>query len=201
MSRPAIRKLAAAAAALLLAASTSHFNVDAASAASGGRSLSVPLVKQSQSQWCWAGTTQSIVKYLFGFTYAQCTQANHRWGRTDCCTNPSSSNCNKPTSLSSVHDYLRDKQAIYTDQAWPLSWSDMTAEIGTRGRPFWIRWGWDGTSSGHIVVARGYYWHDSGTDQISTMDPSDATYKWYSWAWFNNNSTMTWTNTLWKARR
>lgn len=187
---------------LAFAASSSAIAANPAQSASGGVSLNVPLYQQRMSNWCWAATTESIVMYLFGMTYLQCTQAKDKTGRGDCCNLPYPSACNQTASLANVSTYLNNKKAVYTDQAWALSWSDTTAEIGSRGRPFWIRWGWGGSwTSGHIVVARGYYWHDSGTSQISTMDPGDAQYKWYSWSWFTNNSTFTWTNSLWKARR
>lgn len=197
--RPKIRRIAAAVAVLLLAASMSLTGPTVA--ASGGVSLSVPSIKQSQSQWCWAASTQSAVKYLFGITYTQCQQANARFNRSDCCTYPSSSNCNKPSALADVGNYLHAEKAIdSTHEWWALSWSQTTGEIGTQHRPFLIRIGWSG-GGGHIIVGRGYSWHDGGTDQFSTMDPGSATYKWYSWSYFKNNSSFTWTNTLWKIHQ
>lgn len=202
MARLPARKVTALLLSLVLAASASSIGADSAFAASGGRSLNVPLYQQRMSNWCWAATTESIVMYLFGMTYLQCAQAKDKVGNSTCCNVPYPSACNQSASLADVSGYLSSKKAVYTDQAWALSWADTTAEIGTRGRPFWIRWGWGGSwTSGHIVVARGYTWHDAGTNQISIMDPSTATYKWYSWSWFTNNTTFTWTNSLWKARR
>jgi hypothetical protein len=143
------------------------------------------------------------VRYLFNFNYAQCTQANHRFNRSDCCTNPGSNNCDRTSAIADVGNYLASKQGINSTHVWgKLSWASMTAEIGTRGKPFLIRVGWGGSlTNGHVFVGRAYSWHDAGTDQFSVMDPSDATYKWYSWAYFNNNSTFTWSNTLWKLNR
>jgi len=203
VDRSWVRRVAAAVAAFLLAASMSQVTALPANAASGGVSLSVPLVHQTQNQWCWAASTQSVVKYLFGITYTQCQQANDRFNRSDCCQYPSSGNCNKPSALADVGNYLHAKKAIdSTHEWWSLSWSQTTGEIGTQRRPFLIRVGWS-SGGGHIFVGRGYYWHDGGTDQFSVMDPwpNPATYVWYSWSYFKNNSTFTWTNTLWKIHQ
>ena len=47
--------------------------------------LPVTLHPQETGMWCWAASGQMVMDYL-GTSPSQCTQANNRFGRTDCCT-------------------------------------------------------------------------------------------------------------------
>ena len=40
---------------------------------------------QEHSEWCWVGTTQSVLEY-YGTILNQCTIANYASGKTTCCT-------------------------------------------------------------------------------------------------------------------
>ena len=40
---------------------------------------------QETNNWCWAGTTQMLAEH-FGLTVTQCSLANHRFSKTNCCT-------------------------------------------------------------------------------------------------------------------
>lgn len=173
------------------------------SAASGSAYLGVPKVTQAQSQWCWAAVSKSILSYLFGISTSQCSFANKVKNRSDCCSYPSSSNCNQPDNLWNVRSTLLQdfSPSILSDYGSTLAWADVQEELGTRGRPFYVRIGWAGGSSGHMYLVRGYQWYDSGDKSIGVMDPGDGAYKWYSWPYFINNSTFTWTDTLWKVHR
>ena len=51
------------------------------------KSLAVPLVVQSQNQWCWAGTSNAVLRYL-SKNISQCYIADFGWTRKDCCTTP-----------------------------------------------------------------------------------------------------------------
>lgn len=165
--------------------------------------LNVPITGQQQSQWCWAASTSAAVKYIFAIDYSQCQQANDRFNRGDCCSNPGSSNCNKPSALADVGNYLASKKGINsTHEWWSLSWSQAKSELGTARRPFLVRYGYDGTLNGHIVVARGYVDYGTSADSIGVMNPlSGGSYPWYTWSYFKDNATWTWTNTLWKLNQ
>src|SRR6187549_735698 len=54
------------------------------------------VVAQEQGNWCSLGAAQMILKY-YGANVAQCEMANYDFGRTDCCTYPSSAACNPST--------------------------------------------------------------------------------------------------------
>src|ERR1051326_4916220 len=65
---------------------------------------SVPntLRPQETDNWCWAATTQMLAEYL-GLSITQCALANHRFNKTNCCTEqtsgtpcPRTDDCNTP---------------------------------------------------------------------------------------------------------
>lgn len=63
--------------------------------------LSVSVVAQEHSQWCWAGSSLATIKY-FGGSPSQCQLVNWAWGRSDCCNNGTFSwdhSCNQPNYL------------------------------------------------------------------------------------------------------
>jgi hypothetical protein len=173
------------------------------SAASGEKYLAVPKFIQQQDQWCWNAATNSVIKYLFNITETQCNMANKMFNEGTCCQQPASTACNKPSNLWAIHFMLSTDYWpwIGSDVGGRLAWADVKEEVGTRGRPWLARIGWNGTSIGHMFVVRAYTWHDSGDKNIGVMDPWVGTYKWYSWPYFLDNSVFTWTDTLWKIHR
>ncbi|MEI7743624.1 MAG: papain-like cysteine protease family protein [Chloroflexota bacterium] len=187
---------------LVLVVSMSNLGAPSVYAATINVALNAPITGQQQSQWCWAASTKSAVQYIFGISYSQCQQANDRFNRSDCCTNPSSTNCNQSSPLADVGNYLASKKGINSTHEWSsLSWSQAKSELGTARRPFLVRYGWDGGFDGHIVVARGYVDYDTAADSIGVMDPNGGSYPWYTWSYLKDNSTWTWTNTLWKLNK
>src|SRR5437660_1156600 len=68
----------------------------------GARVLSVPWIKQEQTQWCWAACAQMVLRYYANLTVQQCDLANWLFGLSDCCAAPSSSLCNRPCQVSDV---------------------------------------------------------------------------------------------------
>jgi hypothetical protein len=62
--------------------------------------LNFTVPAQLESLWCWAAVSTGVAYYYnSASTVTQCQVVNAQLGRTDCCRNPSSSNCN-------VTDYL-----------------------------------------------------------------------------------------------
>jgi hypothetical protein len=143
------------------------------------------------------------MKYLFSINDLQCDIANKHWNRSDCCANPSSANCNKPTHVWNIEGTLSEDYSIASDTGTTLNWTDVKLELGSRGRPFLVGISWKGYNSGHMLAARSYYWHDSGYKSIGLMDPGETggTYVTYTWEYFNNNSVFAWSTLLWKIKK
>ena len=141
--------------------------------------LTVTLRPQETSMWCWAASGQMVMEY-HGTSVSQCTQANNRFGRTDCpcgqcgptpvpqvsCAQGSCVCGGWPEFAKYGFDFTRT-----TNQA--LSWSQLRDEIsrnsGCGNRPFAFTWAWTG-NGGHMMVAHGYQTVD-GTDFVSILDP------------------------------
>lgn len=130
--------------------------------------LSVPMHGQRTNQWCWAASGQMIMDYL-GSDVAQCTQANDRFARTDCC-NDGGGTCG--TIWNDIVYIINHSPCI--NPGWPdfgnygfdatilngaLSWTDLRKQLSDaphcRRTPVGFSWGWSG-GGGHMMVARGY---------------------------------------------
>jgi hypothetical protein len=120
-------------------------------------SLAVALNPQQTSQWCWAASGQMVMAH-FGVNMTQCTEANDRFGRNDCCNSPTPSAC--VSGGWPEFDKHGFTYALTNNAA--LSWADLRAQIAARsllnpcyGQPFAFSWHWVG-GGGHMMVARGY---------------------------------------------
>lgn len=167
--------------------------------------LSVPTVFQNQTEWCWAGCTNSILTY-YGFNISQCQIADytrtvatwHNYGTTDCCINPSLG-CNYWNynwgSAGSMEDILMHFGSI-SDIGISnfLTFANITSEINSQ-RPFIIRWGWT-SGGGHFIVGKGY---DNSSQTVYYMNPwpgEGAKIATYSWLLNDGNHSWTHTNVL-----
>src|SRR5262249_49866891 len=64
------------------------------------RCLHFTMQHQEQTQWCWSATATSVSQYYnAASTWTQCSLVNAELGRTDCCSAPSSNDCNQPWTL------------------------------------------------------------------------------------------------------
>jgi len=165
-----------------------------------GAVLSVPERIQEHSQWCWAGSSQGIL-YYYGSYPSQCAIANWAWSRGDCCGNTDfywSHACNQPNSMYGASGDLQDILSHWgvssTAYASALSEVTVNTEINA-GRPFVIRWGWDG-GGGHFIDGRG-----KDASYLYYMDPwpgNGYEYASYSWVVYGSDggSTHTWTHSL-----
>lgn len=117
--------------------------------------LNVPNTRQEQTQWCWAGCSQAVLKY-YKKTIKQCYMANFARSRRDCCTNPG--NCNQPNAMyasaGSLQDILKRWCVGSKPVAKSLPWTTVKKEI-KGSKPLIIRYGW-ATGGGHFIVLRGY---------------------------------------------
>jgi hypothetical protein len=117
--------------------------------------LSVQLRAQEQSNWCWAASGQMTMEFL-GHNVSQCTQANNRFNRTDCCTNGSSTNCNRG-GWPEYGEY--DFTASVTNNT-ALNWNQIKYQIHDRESPVAFSWHWidnmGNYDGGHMMVLHGY---------------------------------------------
>ena len=125
----------------------------AAAGAQASTSLGLPYYGQTESNWCAIASAEMLLQY-YGSSVQQCEMANYDFGRSDCCTNPSSSACN-PSSGS-----FTGKPASYYGLGWTqyqdnsFSWSQFKSEIDA-GRPVSIGWTWN-SGGGHAMNVAGY---------------------------------------------
>lgn len=140
----------------------------------GFSALQVPLHPQETSMWCWAASGQMVMDYL-GNNVAQCTQANNRFGVTNCpcfqCgadpqTNPPCVNGGWPEFDKYGFTFQRTSNTA-------VSWATLKEELSNRrkcgDRPIAFSWHWDG-GSGHMMVAVGYA-TVFGVNFVSIQDP------------------------------
>ena len=120
-------------------------------------SLPTQLRPQETSMWCWAASGEMTAEYIAGGNIQQCTEANRRFGRTDCCNSPTPAACvmgGWPDELYTAANLTWDRT---TDAA--LSLQDLKREIShqsfCRKKPFAFAWHWN-TGGGHMMVARGF---------------------------------------------
>jgi hypothetical protein len=140
--------------------------------------IAVPLFGQQTDMWCWATTLQMSVS-LTGAAVSQCSQANARFGRNDC--------CNAPTPASCVQGGWPDYNRVNYNSAesvWgvALTFAQIKAEIKAN-RPVNFSWGWAG-GGGHIMVAKGIN-DDNGGQWVLMNDPwppNAGTSRWITYA-------------------
>ncbi len=123
--------------------------------------LDIPLQLQETALWCWAASTQMILKYM-GQPLTQCEQANRQFVREDCCESDRSWRC-VDTSWPRFYEHGFTSDSI--DGA--LSWQQLKAELDAK-RPIAFSWEWK-LGGGHMMVAVGY----SEPDKVYVNDPWD----------------------------
>jgi hypothetical protein len=133
---------------------------------------SVPntLHPQQTYNWCWAAVTQMLAQHL-GITITQCDLANHRFSRTDCCTNvtsgsdcPKNDSCNKPGWVDL--DYAGAKS---DEDTTALTWEQIRSQIYCIKKPMGYAYGTPGVV-GHVIVIKGYI-TIGGTNYVVLNDP------------------------------
>jgi hypothetical protein len=103
---------------------------------------------QQQTQWCWAAVANSVSHfYDAASTWTQCTIVNAELGQTTCCTNGSSSACNKPWYLDKA---LTRVGCFLSIASGTLTFATIKTLINS-GRPPCARQGWSG-GGGHFMA-------------------------------------------------
>lgn len=128
------------------------------------------LKPQETNNWCWAATTQMLAAHL-GVSVTQCSLANQRFGRTDCCNPqnegascPKTNNCNMPGWV------MLDEVGVKFDEtSTARSWEDMRKQIFCSKKPMGYAYGTPGVV-GHVLVVKGYFTLN-GTNYLVLNDP------------------------------
>jgi hypothetical protein len=136
-------------------------------------STPVTLRPQETSMWCWAASGQMVMETL-GHGQSQCTQANNRFGHTDCpchqCTSPTSS---PPCVTGGWPEFNKYGFTFKTTSDAALSWSDVRLQVSNKpnckNKPFAYSWHWPG-GGGHMMVANGYA-VVGGANYVSILNP------------------------------
>jgi hypothetical protein len=164
---------------------------------------------QEHSEWCWAGSSQSVLEY-YGTTLAQCTIANFASGKTTCCTPSGFSDHDDDLNYCNYWNYMWGSspwgiangslQGILTH--WGVNSNTVSTYLSqttcvneiTAGRPFVMRFGWYG-GGGHFLDGFG---HDNNGQYLHYMDPwpgNGYTLSLYSWV-VSAYHDHDWTHTL-----
>jgi hypothetical protein len=115
------------------------------------KQLAFNMEMQTQSNWCWAATANSVSHYFWRWsTWSQCRIANAELGHNDCCHSPVPAGCNVPWYLDRALTRTRNFVSIQG----PAGFEQVRAEINA-GRPVGARIGWSG-GGGHFMVIYGY---------------------------------------------
>jgi len=167
---------------------------------SGDYVLDWPLVvaieaqAQLETNWCWAAVASSISQYV-SVAFSQCEIVNQQVGRTDCCINPSSSNCNQSGYLDQALQFV-NCFAYEEDQA--SSYTEVRGALLTNLPPC-IRIGWSG-GGGHFIIIKGLDPNGSAAPAAFSLLVSDPIYgdSWVTYEALTNGlyqGSGTWTNT------
>jgi hypothetical protein len=126
--------------------------------------LTVTLRPQENNKWCWAASGQMVMEFL-GNNVNQCTQANNRFNRNDCCNTPTPAGCiNSGWPEFNKYNFTFNK----TNDAG-LSWDYIQNQIFCKRKDFAFTWAWNG-GGGHMMAAIGYQ-TQGGTTFVEVNDP------------------------------
>ena len=100
--------------------------------ASPSASLKVTLRPQETKMWCWAASGQMVMEYL-GRKVAQCEEANHRFGRDDCCP---SAGAEVPSDcvIGGWAEYKKWGFSFKKTTNYALTWDELVAQLSS-GKP------------------------------------------------------------------
>ncbi|MEU5399319.1 papain-like cysteine protease family protein [Streptomyces sp. NPDC005963] len=161
-----------------------------AQAALASKRLNITMQAQLKTNWCWAAAGNTIATF-YGRNYSQnqfCNAAFNRAQNTQC--------PNNQATLGNVQTGLRwagISPGSYVN-GW-LNYSTVQTEINAN-RPIETRIQWS-SGGGHMHVIYGY---DTASSWVYWGDPwpSSGRYNWASHAWYINNSSHSWTHSLYR---
>jgi len=154
------------------------------------RKLNITMQQQQQTNWCWAASGNTIATY-YGYTYSQNQFCNAAFGR--------SINSSCPNSQATLGDVQNGLSWIGINPGSYVSgylrYTTVQTEVDA-GRPMETRIQWS-SGGGHMHVVYGY---DTGNNWVYWGDPWPSNYR-YNWAdywYYVNNSSFSWTHSLYR---
>ncbi|MEU8841853.1 papain-like cysteine protease family protein [Streptomyces roseus] len=161
-----------------------------AGSALASKRLNITMQAQAKSNWCWAASGNTIATW-FGRNYTQnqfCNAAFNRQQGYDCPNNQATLG-NVQTAL----NWAGINSGSYVT-GW-LRYTTVQSEIDAN-RPVETRIQWS-NGGGHMHVVYGY---DTSESWVYWGDPwpSSDRYNWASHAWYVDNSTFSWTHSLYR---
>lgn len=140
------------------------------------KELAITAVSQQNGLWCWAACTNMLLAF-HGSPADQCAIVNKVLARTECC-DPSEGamgeaiECPKTPACNTAGWLALDEYGkTWTTSTDPLSWSDLTNEIGCDGKAMAYVFGEAGDGDvEHMIVIKGYGSEDLG-GQLIVNDP------------------------------
>ncbi|PKN79020.1 MAG: hypothetical protein CVU48_06555 [Candidatus Cloacimonetes bacterium HGW-Cloacimonetes-1] len=165
--------------ALLLVFSTFGGNI-------GAVVLDVDQIQQEMTNWCWAATSQSVLRY-YGFGFSQTQIAAYGTdGANDWNWLYGSSENPTRRGIDMILYNFGGLQTLSFDRSF--SFAESESDINN-SKPLFVRWGWN-TGGGHFVVLKGLE-----DNNAYLMDP------WYgatinTYPWVLSGSGHTWTHSL-----
>lgn len=152
--------------------------------------VSINGTTQEKSNWCWAASSQSILRY-FGTSVTQTQFVNYVKNSTRA--------PNLTASDAEAKSGLSHWRVSSTQTTSYLPFSTIISEIYTYNRPIYAGWSWT-SGGGHALVLDGY--EDDTTDYVEYMDPGDGGFHMATYSWFKGGSSYdhVWDGTLYQMR-
>ncbi|MFG2823865.1 papain-like cysteine protease family protein [Kitasatospora sp. NPDC048365] len=162
----------------------------AATLAGTSRRLNITMQQQQQTNWCWAASGNTIATF-YGYSYSQNQFCNAAFGR--------STNSSCPNSQATLGDVQNGLSWIGINPGsyvtGYLRYTTVQAEVDAN-RPIETRIQWS-SGGGHMHVVYGY---DTANNWVYWGDPWPSNYR-YNWAdywYYVNNSSFSWTHSLYR---
>lgn len=165
-------------------------SVPARTAAATSWYLNITGQAQEQTNWCWAATGNSVADYYGYGQYSQNQFCNMAFGRAidSTCPNNQATLANDQTAFRTI-GFVNPGTYV----SGQVSFSTVVNQV-SGNRPVMTRIGW-ASGGGHMMVITGY---DQSKSTIQYYDPwpSDPRMNTSTFAWYQSNSTFTWTHSL-----
>lgn len=145
-------------------------------------SLNVKDVSQAASNWCWAATSVSILRY-FDERVTQHEFVEYVKGEA----------VNKPGNMRDTKKGIEHFGVSSTREYDYLSWSNTVREINTDS-PILVAIDWKTQAIGHNVVIDGYI--NDSTRYVMYMDPWDGQHFTMTYDAFRDSSRQEWVDSL-----
>ena len=164
-----------------------------------GLILNCPQCYQQSNQWCWAGTSQSVLSY-YGDSVTQSNIANYGTGGLNTWNYTWGSGNPDGIYRRGVDMILSNFAAIISSHpGYAVSVQTLRDEIETNRRPLVMHWTWDTNGSGHILAIHGIVVTNRsgllspGYTNVWVMDPwYGPTVGSYDWVCHGNTNAEGW---------